>query len=51
MTLTAKQQETLRAAIQDGLPLTARPYTTLAQQIMFSLAKPDYRALFFTVLG
>ena len=25
--------------------------TTLAHQIMFSLAKPDYRALFFTVLG
>ncbi len=25
--------------------------TTLAHQIMFSLAAPDYRALFFTVLG
>ncbi|MFN2329965.1 MAG: RAD55 family ATPase, partial [Chromatocurvus sp.] len=25
--------------------------TTLAHQIMFSLATPDYRALFFTVLG
>jgi len=25
--------------------------TTLAHQIMFSLANPDYRALFFTVLG
>ncbi len=25
--------------------------TTLAHQIMFSLARPDYRALFFTVLG
>jgi circadian clock protein KaiC len=25
--------------------------TTLAHQIMFSLSKPDYRALFFTVLG
>ncbi len=25
--------------------------TTLAHQIMFSLAKPDNRALFFTVLG
>ncbi len=25
--------------------------TTLAHQIMFSLAKPDHRALFFTVLG
>jgi len=25
--------------------------TTLAHQIMFSLVKPDYRALFFTVLG
>lgn len=25
--------------------------TTLAHQIMFSLAKPQYRALFFTVLG
>ena len=25
--------------------------TTLAQQIMFSLANPKYRALFFTVLG
>ena len=25
--------------------------TTLAHQIMFSLAKPDYRALFFTVMG
>ncbi|HCE09258.1 MAG TPA: protein kinase, partial [Oxalobacteraceae bacterium] len=25
--------------------------TTLAHQIMFSLANPDRRALFFTVLG
>src|SRR3546814_13600265 len=25
--------------------------TTLAHQIMFSLAKPDYKALFFTVMG
>ncbi|NPU92851.1 MAG: Lrp/AsnC family transcriptional regulator [Gammaproteobacteria bacterium] len=36
MTLTVQQQETLRAAIQDGLPLTARPYATLAQQIQAS---------------
>src|SRR3546814_8302119 len=25
--------------------------TTLAHQIMFSLTKPDYKALFFTVMG
>lgn len=30
MTLTQHQQESLKAAIQDGLPLTARPYATLA---------------------
>lgn len=36
MTLTMQQQETLKAAIQDGLPLTARPYATLAQTIQAS---------------
>ena len=33
MMLTVQQQESLKAAIQDGLPLTARPYATLAQTI------------------
>jgi circadian clock protein KaiC len=32
-----------------GTPGTGK--TTLAHQLMFSLAKPDYRALFFTVMG
>lgn len=30
MALTRQQQESLKAAIQDGLPLTARPYAMLA---------------------
>lgn len=30
MTLTRTQQESLKAAIQDGLPLTANPYAQLA---------------------
>lgn len=33
MVLTPQQQETLKAAIQDGLPLVAQPYAQLAQQI------------------
>jgi siroheme decarboxylase len=32
-TLTQQQQESLKAAIQDGLPLTARPYATLASSL------------------
>jgi circadian clock protein KaiC len=32
-----------------GAPGTGK--TTLAHQLMFSLARPDYRALFFTVMG
>ena len=31
--LTESQQEHLKAAIQDGLPLTATPYRTLALQL------------------
>ena len=32
-TLTQQQQESLKAAIQDGLPLTAQPYATLAASL------------------
>lgn len=31
--LTQQQQEALKAAIQDGLPLTAQPYATLADAL------------------
>ena len=33
MTLTTQQQESLKAAIQDGLPLTSQPYSTLAADL------------------
>lgn len=32
-TLTSQQQESLKAAIQDGLPLTPHPYATLASSL------------------